>query len=88
MIRRLRLIPATLVLSGVFFTSCASSPPPNGSQPNPQAGSEASALTRSPDSSSVGSETADEVFNRIAAQVPTVPCQKFWRRVRAPEPRT
>jgi hypothetical protein len=35
MIRRLRLIPATLVLSGVFFTSCASTPPPNGSQPNP-----------------------------------------------------
>ena len=31
----------------------------------------ASALSRSPDSSSVGSETAEEVSNRIAAQAPT-----------------
>jgi hypothetical protein len=62
----------------VFLTSCASSPPPNGSQPNPQAGSEASALTRSPDSSSVGSENAEEVFNRIAAQVPTTSLVKVY----------
>lgn len=78
MIRRLRLMPATLVLSGVFFTSCASTPPPNGSQPNPQAGSEASALSRSPDPSSVGSENAQEVFNRIAAQVPTTSLVKVY----------
>ena len=29
MIRRLRLIPATLALSGVLLTSCATSPPPS-----------------------------------------------------------
>ena len=57
---------------------CASSPPPNGSQPNPQVGSEASALSRSPDSSSVGSENAEEVFNRLAAQVPTTSLVKVY----------
>ena len=51
-------------------------------QPNPQqagsARSEASALSRSPDSSSVGSETAEEVFNRIAAQVPIASLVKVY----------
>ena len=72
MIRRLRLIQATLVLSGVLLTSCATSPPPSS-----QAGSEP-ALSRSPDSSSVGSETAEEVFNRIAAQVPSASLVKVY----------
>jgi hypothetical protein len=38
--------------------------PPSSSQ----TGSEAPAPSRSPDSSSVGSETAEKIFNRIAAQ--------------------
>ena len=78
MIRRLRLVPATLVLSGLLLTSCASSPPPNGPQPNPQQAGSASSLSRSPDSSAVGSETAEEVFNRIAAQVPTASLVKVY----------
>jgi hypothetical protein len=73
MIRRLRLIPATFVLSGVLLTSCASSPASSS-----HAGSEAPAPSRSPDSSSVGAETAEEVFNRIAAQVPTASLVKVY----------
>ena len=70
MIRRLRLIPAIFVLSGVLLTSCASSPPPSS-----QAGS-APTLSRSPDLSSVGS--AEEVFNRVAAQVPAASLVKVY----------
>ena len=36
------------------------------------------ALSRSPDSSSVGSETAEEVFNRIAAHVPSASLVKVY----------
>jgi hypothetical protein len=35
-------------------------------------------MPRSPDSSSVGSETAEEVFNRVAAQVPTASLVKVY----------
>jgi hypothetical protein len=70
MIRRLRLIQATLVLSGVLLTSCATSPSPSS-----QAGSEP-ALSRSPDLSSVGS--AEEVFNRVAPQVPAASLVKVY----------
>ena len=70
MIRRLRIVPASLVLSGVLLTSCATSPPPSS-----QAGSEPT-LSRSPDLSSVGS--AKEVFNRIADQVTTASLVKVY----------
>jgi hypothetical protein len=72
MIRRLRIVPATLVFSGVLLTSCASSPSPSN-----QAGS-GPTLSRSSGSSSVGSETAEEVFNRIAAQVPPASLVKVY----------
>jgi hypothetical protein len=73
MIRRLRIVPATLVLSGVLLTSCATSPPPSS-----QAGSGAPAPSRSADSSSIGAETAEEVFNRIADQVTTASLVKVY----------
>jgi hypothetical protein len=54
-------------------------------RPVARPGSEASALSRSPDSSSVGSETAEEAFNRIAAKVPTASLVKVYRGQR-PQP--
>ena len=78
MIGRPRLIPATLVLSGLLLTSCASPGCPTNLSQNPQQAGSASALSGSPDSSSVGSETAEEVFTRIAAQVPTASLVKVY----------
>ena len=78
MIGRPRLIPAILVLSGLLLTSCGSPGCPTNLSQNPQQAGSASALSGSPDSSSVGSETAEEVFTRIAAQVPTASLVKVY----------